>query len=303
MFTIVRCSAFPARPTTHAVVRLCLAAVIGAAACADGSKAVLNQQAEAHRLAAHLHVQFTRAADASNRAVMADTDEASGNAASEAQQARREVEQDVTALQKVLTDLGDREEAGQLDRFKARFDEYRKLDDTILPLAVENTNIKAQRLAFGQGQEAVDAFRKALDTALRSTPHGGGSGEALAAQATAALLEIQVMQARHIAESDEAAMGRMEAAMTASAAKARQALDGLKKAMPSSGSAQLTGAASALDRFMEVNAEIVKLSRRNSNVRSLSLSLGRKRTVTAECDDLLQQLEEALARHHFAATR
>ena len=54
---------------------------------------------------------------------------------------------------------------------------------------------------------------------------------------------------------------------------------------------------------MAVNDEIVALSRRNSNVRSLALSLGRKRMVTAECEDELRALEEALAKHEFTATR
>src|SRR5882762_5615121 len=96
-------------------------------ACGNGSKAVLTQQAEAHRLASHLRVQFTRAADASNRAVMADTDEASSAAAREAQQATQSVLQDVDALHRVLEDLGDRDEVGQLDRFKSKFGEYRAL--------------------------------------------------------------------------------------------------------------------------------------------------------------------------------
>ncbi len=52
-----------------------------------------------------------------------------------------------------------------------------------------------------------------------------------------------------------------------------------------------------------INDEIVTLSRRNSNVRSLALSLGRKRTVTAECADDLRALEQALAKHEFSATR
>jgi hypothetical protein len=284
---------------------ICAAAfmVASATACADGSKAVLMQQAEAHRLASHLRVQFTRAADASNRAVMADTDEASSAAARDAQQATQSVQQDVDALRKVLDDLGDREEADQLDRFKARFDEYRKLDDTILPLAVENTNIKAQRLSFGPGQEAVTAFGQAVDAAARPAAAKNARVEALAAQATAALLGVQVMQARHIAESDEAAMSRMETAMAASEATARKAIDSLKGLVPPASASQLTAAAAALDRFTAVNAEIVALSRRNSNVRSLALSLGKKRTVTAECDDILQSLEDMLAKHHFAATR
>ena len=54
---------------------------------------------------------------------------------------------------------------------------------------------------------------------------------------------------------------------------------------------------------MAIHAEIVTLSRRNSNVRSLALSLGRKRTVTAECEDALRALEQALATHEFTATR
>jgi hypothetical protein len=52
-----------------------------------------------------------------------------------------------------------------------------------------------------------------------------------------------------------------------------------------------------------VNAEIITLSRRNSNVRSLALSLGRKRTVTATCEARLQGFETALGRHAFTATR
>jgi hypothetical protein len=98
-------------------------------------------------------------------------------------------------------------------------------------------------------------------------------------------------------------MTRMEATMKASETAARKALDALKDLLPATAAPQLTAAADALDRLTTVNAEIVTLSRRNSNVRSLSLSLGKKRTVTAECDDILQALEESLATHHFAATR
>src|SRR4051794_29296420 len=117
-------------------------AVATAAACGNGSNLVLNQQAEAHRLASHLHVQFSRAADASNRAVMADTDEASRAAAGDAEQATRAVQQDIDALKRILTELGDQDESRELDAFATRFAQYRTLDADILPLAVENTNIK-----------------------------------------------------------------------------------------------------------------------------------------------------------------
>ena len=166
------------------------------------------------------------------------------------------------------------------------------MDDEILPLAVENTNLKAQRLSFGPAQEAADAFRAAVEAAARSAK-GSCCGEAIANRARAALLEIQVLQAPHIAESDDAAMTRMEDRMKELARTARAAVDELKAAE----------AGAALDRFMGINDEIVTLSRRNSNVRSLALSLGRKRKVTAECEDDLRALEQALAKHEFTATR
>ena len=288
--------------------RLFFAVMIPAAVssgCANGSKAVLTQQAEAHRLASHLHVQFARAADASNRAVMADTDEASTAAAKEAEQATKAVAQDVDSLARILSDLGDRDEARELDVFKGRFAQYRALDADILPLAVENTNIKAQRLSFGPAQEAVDAFTQALDAAAKLAPaKNAAAAAASAAQGQAAALQIQVIEARHIAESDDAAMTRMESAMKASEAAARKSMETLKGLLPPPTASQpLAAAAAALDRLMKTNTEIVTLSRRNSNVRSLALSLGKKRALTAQCDESLQALEDALAAHHFSATR
>ena len=275
-----------------------------AAGCGHSSTLVLTQQVEARRLASNLRVQFSKADDASNRAVMAVTDEASVAAAHEAEQATQSVERDAETLERNLQALAYRAEIGQLDAFKACFAGYRALDADILPLAVENTNIKAQRLAFGPGREAADAFRQSLEAAGRSiAAKSTCCVEALIARATAAVLEVQVIQARHIAESDESAMSRMEGEMAASEAAARAGLDTLKALLPPAAGTRLAAAADALDRFKMTNAELVTLSRRNSNVRSLALSLGRKRTVTAECDALLLALEEGLATHDFTATR
>jgi len=111
-----------------------------------------------------------------------------------------------------------------------------------------------------------------------------------------------VLQAPHIAESNDAAMTRMEGAMHDSAVSAKAALDRLKATLPRAGT-PLAAADAALARFLSVNADIVTLSRKNTNVRSLALSLGRKRVVTAECEDQLRALGEALAKHESTATR
>jgi hypothetical protein len=275
-----------------------------AAAPGCSGRATLTEQIEARRIAADLHVQFTKAAEAGNRAVMADTDEASVAAAREAEQATAAAQQDVDRLTPLLQSLAYQDEIHALDAFKTRFAEFRRLDGEILPLAVENTNLKAQRLSFGPGREAADAFREALDRAARSAASAGACCvDAQVARGAAAVLEVQVVEARHIAESDEAAMSRMEAEIVRSQAAAKAALDALQKQLPRAAAPHLDAAAAALDRFQKVAAEIVSLSRRNSNVRSLALSLGRKRTVTAECDDQLRALADALGRHELKATR
>ena len=130
-----------------------------------------------------------------------------------------------------------------------------------------------------------------------------GFTEALVATALAAVREIQVLQAPHIAEADEAAMTRMEKQMATEEASARSALATLGAMTQPASRPHLAAATAALDRFIGLNAQIMALSRRNTNVRSLALTLGQKRTLTAACEDRLQALQDALAKREFKATR
>jgi hypothetical protein len=243
------------------------------------------------------------AADAANRAVMADTDETSKAAAEEAVKAREQVERDVNALDPLLKRLGYASDIQSLDEFNKQFAEYKKLSDETLTLAVENTNLKAQRLSFTTAQAAVDDLRKALDT-LPSLARPGDRPrvEALCARATAAALSIQVIEARHIAESDDQAMTKMEDQMAIADRDARRALADLQPLVPK-GAAALTDANTALNRLKAVNDQIVQLSRRNTNVRSLALALGQLHTLRAKCEAALQALSDSLSRHEFKATK
>src|SRR5262249_38725270 len=147
-----------------------VAAICFSAAGCVNPLTALPKLFEARRLAAEIHVSFTRASEASNRAVMADTDEASIAGKDEATKARQMVDGDLAALEPILKDLGYSEELGYLAGFRTRYEEYRRLDDEILPLAIENTNLKAQQLSFGPAQEAVDAFHAALDGVVSAAP-------------------------------------------------------------------------------------------------------------------------------------
>ena len=265
--------------------------------------AALEQVSQARHLSADLLVQFTKAADAANRAVMADTDEASLAFAREAGQAKEKVQVDIDSLKPLLDGLHYSDEGRLLQEFVNRFREYCELDRRILDLAVENTNLKAQRLSFGPAQEAADSFRDSLKPVTPRVPADKWRVEALVATAVATVREIQVLQAPHIADADEAVMTRMEKSMATSEAAARNALTTLSSLVEPRSQPNIVAAKAALDRFMAVNQQIISLSRRNTNVRSLALSLNEKGKLIPRCEEVLHALRDALAKRGAAGTR
>jgi hypothetical protein len=256
----------------------------------------LQQISQVRHLSADLLIQFTKAADASNKAVMADTDEASVAFAREAEQAKGKVQTDIDTLKPLLESLHYSEEGRLLQEFVNRFTQYRELDRHILDLAVENTNLKAQRLSFGPAQEAADSFRDSLRGVAPLVAADKWHVEALVATAVATVREIQVLQAPHIADADEAVMTRMEKSMATSEAAARNALKTLSSLVEPRSRARILTATAKLDQFMTINREIISLSRRNTNVRSLALSLNQKGKITPECENALHALRDALSK-------
>jgi hypothetical protein len=271
--------------------------------CGDVN-AALEKELQARQLASNLLVEFTKAADAANRAVMAEADDASVAFAREAEQATQTVQTDADTLGPILQALAYSDEVRLLTEFNSRFAEYRALDRRILDLAVENTNLKAQRLSYGPALDAADAFRDALNALKPSVPEKDAwHAEALIAGAMTTVREIQVLQAPHIADADAAVMTRMETQMATSEMAARNALDKLRPLVQPAAQARLGAAVAALDRFMVLNAQIIALSRRNTNVRSLALSLDQKRPIIAKCEETLRALRSALDKRGYSGRR
>jgi hypothetical protein len=191
-----------------------------------------------------------------------------------------------------------------LAEFQRHFAEYEKVDRDILALAVENTNLKAQRLSFGPAREAAEGFRTSLESVVpKVAAKDRCRVEQLVQRAMLAVREIQVLQAPHIAERDDAPMTRMEREMAGLKAAAESALTELRGIVDPGASAPLGAAAQAFDRFNAIGDEIVKLSRRNTNVRSLDLALRVKPPSTQACDESLRAIQEALAKEQSQPNR
>jgi hypothetical protein len=142
-----------------------------------------------------------------------------------------------------------------------------------------------------------------LKTLVSSSPAEAWHVQALVATAVNTVREIQVLQAPHIADADVAVMTRMEKEMATSEMTARDALDKLRPLVGPGSAQKVAAAGAALDRFMGLNAEIIALSRRNTNVRSLALSLDQKRAIVVKCEDTLRALRTALEKREYAGRR
>ena len=273
-------------------------------ACNLDLGAAFTQLQDARKLAADMRVELHRSAGAAQRAVMADTDEASAEAAHEAEEATQALERELSSLGPILTGLHAADEERLLQDFAKIFAESRELDRTLLPLAVENTNAKAQRLAFGPAREAADAFRDRLSDAVRSARGADATrAELLAARAELGVREIQALEAPHIAEAEDEAMTSLEEQMAASEAAARGSLAELASLLGPAAREALGSARAELDHFAELQKQIVSLSRQNTDVRSLAVALGNKRRLTAACDATLAALQEVLSKRGSRATR
>jgi hypothetical protein len=281
---------------------IAIAALGVAAACTSATG--LERLAEARRLASDLQLQFTKAADAGNRAVMAETDDLATAFVREAQEATTVVQKDTELLLSLLESLNYATETGLLNTFRAQFAEYQKLDRDILNLAVENTNAKAQQLAFGAAKEAGNDFRAALEGVTAAAPEKDDwQVKALVAAAVGGVRDIQALYGPHIASPDDAAMTAMEREMAAAETGVRAALSTLGARGAPQSRPQLEQAHAALERFVGINKEIVALSRRNTDVRSLALSLNEKGKLTVACDTTLRQLQDALSKRGVMGTR
>ena len=274
-----------------------------ASGCRGDPTTVMTRLESSWRLTAELRLKFSQAADASNRAVMADTEVAAVATAREAEQATQTVEKHTAELSTLLRSLNYASETAILEAFASSFAEYRRLDRQILALAVENTNLKARALTFGSASEAADAFENAvkpLAAAVAGKDRCRADG--LASEAILAVSKIQVRLSPHIAERDEAKMHALEAAMDGSYANARDALTAMG-AMSSPSEPLLSNARTALSHFKAVSDQIVGLSQRNSNVLSLDLSLRQKPALIAACNDQLRALQAELAKEGQQSAR
>ena len=243
-----------------------------------------------------MRLALASASEAEKSAVMAITDEDSQKYADQARAATAEVDRGGKELGDLLQSGGTANEKELLVQFSKIFAEFQRIDNDLLVLAVKNTNLKAYSLAFGP---AADALQE-MDTALsRVVSKSAAAPEArnialLAFGAQTAALRIQALLAPHIAEESDQKMDELEARMTKDDQMVRKELDELTKLPMFNRDTDIETATSDYAKFSKVRTQILALSRENTNVRSLAISLNEKRKVMLLCQDALAALQQAI---------
>ncbi len=247
-------------------------------------------------LVGRMQLDLASAAESEKSAVLAITDEDSQKFADQARAAAAEVERERQELAALLATGGTQPERDLLAQFSQAFANLQHVDSEVLALAVKNTNLKAYSLLFGPAADTLAEMDAALARVVATVADAADAKRVMlmAFGARLGVLRIQTLLAPHIAEESDAKMDQMEASMAKEEANIRKDLDGLAALPKLARDADLATAAASFGRYTEIKARILPLSRENTNVRSLSLSLNQKRKAMLVCLGALGSLKQAI---------
>jgi len=223
--------------------------------------------------------------------VLAITDPESEAAAVEARNDEAEVNKVRGELRPLIVADGRREEIEKLDAFDAAWAEFERVDERLLALAVANTNLKATRLLSRDGAEDLDRFVDGV-AAMQDSVTDPGLLRALSRASTAALRSQGLLFA-HIPAADAAEMTGLEQRMQAASAEVERSMGSVRESNQVAPTL-LASTSHAWTAYQQVEAEVVRLSRQNSNVISFDVSVHAKREATKQCLAALAALATAI---------
>lgn len=269
-------------------------------ACSGGNfQDVLRTLLEKERLVTQARYQLLLAASATKNAVLATSQDAAAQFAGEARNASNQVEQALGRLGELVRQDREPKEATALAQIKTDFGQLQTVAGAIWGMVGRNTNLRASVLSHTEATQAVGRLEQALARVIDSSDCPAAR-EAL--RAVAAALTLLSLEDRHIDLEGAADMDRLETAMAEQHTLALAALDRLAPLLAAD-APTLAAAREAWNTLWTTNATVVRLSRENSNINALVLTMGRSRQMLAQTLDDLEALHALLQAREFTATR
>lgn len=266
---------------------------------------VVGNIARQNQIVSQMKANLLKSVEAEKNAVLSDSDEDSRAFATQSLNATADVEQDRRQLGPLLESAKDGAEQRLFQDFDRCWTEFQETQQVILDLAVQNTNLKAARLSQTKADDAVQRFTRDL-SALIESGSSPGRCEQMAApvfQALKSCLRIHYFHTPHINAAADEEMDQIEVDIKKHSEEVSRSLATLSDLANDKGQTLLADARKAYSDFIEVTQEVLRLSRENTNIKSMQLTLGKGRVVTAECEGLLTGLQESVRNKTFRATR
>jgi hypothetical protein len=252
-----------------------------------------------------MRIHLLEATEAEKNAVMAITDETSESFAAQARGAADAVEIGRKQVESIVHQDNLPRELAMMDEFNACWSRYKDLNDTVLNLATQNTNLKAQKISTTQCAQEMQRFDEGLQRIISRNTHGNQCNyvATLSYAALTASLKIFTLHKPHIEEASDQEMDKIEQNIKVYDESVRKALTDLRGIAALREDEDLKNAETAYQAFMNLTAEVLRLSRLNTNIKSAELSLGRKRMVSSQCQEILTTFGDAVQTESYTATR
>lgn len=268
-------------------------------------ESLFRKMVRTEEILSRMRINLLKSAEIEKAAVMADTDDLSRSLAVQSSQLADSVERDRRELDGIVEQDTKGQQRKYLNEFDGCWTELRKIDKVLLGFAVENTNLKAASLAFSQGSRAMERLERSLTAIIDNAPQTSQGNQILrlANSALTAGFKVLYLQSPHIMAASDAAMDKMELEIRRFDELVKQSLEKLVDLIPEEDRVFVDDAVSAHADFERITTEVIRLSRENTNIKSFELSLGRKRKIAVQCDEILGAFQAAIHARTFEATR
>lgn len=253
-----------------------------------------------------MRLSLAAASESQNGAVMATSEQQSILFASLARTATASLDRGRAELERLLGEHGDSNELGLMSRVSESLLKFQEIDKRLLDLAVQNSNLKAYNLAFGPAMKLLQEMDEPLSSLAAahviSTSEVGMRVLRLASEVRIGALRMQVLVLPHIAEESDQKMDALEARLAAENRQIRDNLASLGEILPASDEANFDKAKSKYTEFDSLISQILKLSRENTGVRAVAITLNEKRQAMLACQDALVALGRAIQAEPLVTT-
>ena len=260
-----------------------------------------------------MRLSLAAASEAQNSAVMSTGEQDSKTFAEEARLATEALELGQVELEQLLKEhAGTKEahvgprEAELMKRVAESLREFHQVDDQLMDLATQNSNRKAFSLAFGPAMKLLKEVDEPLSRIVADSSNFPADTRVrvlqLAGEVRVGILRIQVLLLPHIAEANDQKMDELELQLSAEDKKVREHFAELGSLLSASDKSNIERTATLYAEFETLKSEIIKLSRQNTDLRSVGIALKEKRKAMLACQDALGALEHAIRAESITST-